>query len=72
MILAGRIGMGMEVLAAPSRAPRRGGRVWLLRRSPPVSQMLPLQLREETEGQASAVGFLTLPCPLPPTPQQGA
>lgn len=60
-----RIRMGTEVFTKQRRAPRRKGRVCLLTRSRPILQMLSLQLREETEGQASTVDFLTA-LPLPP------
>lgn len=64
-ILVGRIKMGTEVFTKQRRAPRRKGRECLLARSRPILQMLSLQLREGTEGQASSVDFLTA-LPLPP------
>lgn len=69
MILAERIRRPMELSTNQGRALRKKGRVWLVRRRQPISQMLLLRLREGMEGLTTDVDFVILHCPLTPAPQ---
>ena len=69
MILVERIRRPMELSTNQGRALRKKGRMRLVRRSRPISQMLLLRLREGMEGLTANVDFVTLHCPLPPAPQ---
>lgn len=56
----------MELSTNQGRALRKKGRMRLVRKSRPISQMLLLRLGEGMERLTANVDFVTLHCPLPP------